>query len=152
MPESRSTDLAERVAQLEDERAIVATLYAYGAALDYGDKELFLGCFTPDADYLVEMRMQPDNGFRHRGHGELGAYFDGHTHAPSAYHKHITTNPHVTCDGDTARASSYFVRVDASDTSGPAVVLASGRYVDELARDAAGRWRIKSRRCEVENM
>ena len=30
---------------------------AYGEALDYGDRKLFLDCFTPDADYIVEMRL-----------------------------------------------------------------------------------------------
>ena len=38
MTEASQHALAERVAQLESERAIVATLYAYGNALDYGDR------------------------------------------------------------------------------------------------------------------
>ena len=152
MAEPSANDLAERLARLEDERAIVATLYAYGSAIDYGDRERFLDCFTPDADYVVTMRLNPDGGFRFRGRDELGAYFDSHTHAPAAYHKHVTSNPSVSCDGATASATSYFLRVDAAPASGPAVVLASGRYVDELARGADGRWRMRSRRCEVENL
>jgi hypothetical protein len=54
--------------------------------------------------------------------------------------------------GDTAEATSYFLRVDAGAESAPAVVVASGRYLDQLARDTDGRWRIRSRRCEVENL
>ena len=81
MPESSPTDVAERLARLEDERAIMATLYAYGTALDYGDRRLFLDCFTPDAEYVVEMRIGSDAGFRCDGHDALGVYFDGHTHA-----------------------------------------------------------------------
>jgi ketosteroid isomerase-like protein len=152
MPDAEAVDLAERLGRLEDERAIVATLYTYGAALDYGDKQAFLGCFTPDADYLVEMRIGREGSFRHRGHEELAAYFDSHTHAPGAYHKHVTVNPAVECGGDRARATSYFIRVDSTDQSGPAFVLASGRYVDELQRGSDGRWRISLRRCEVENL
>jgi ketosteroid isomerase-like protein len=148
----QSAELAERVARLEDERAIVATLYAYGEALDYGDRKLFLDCFTPDAEYAVEMRLGREGSFSYRGHDELTVYFDGHTHAPAAYHKHVTVNPVVVCDGDTATATSYFLRVDASAASGPAMVLASGRYIDDLVRDAGGRWLIRSRRCEVENL
>jgi len=152
MSEQSSGELAERLARLEDERAIAATLYAYGEALDYGDRRLFLDCFTPDADYFVEMRLGPEGSFSHHGHDELGAYFDGHTHAPAAYHKHVTVNPAISCDGATATATSYFLRVDSAPASGPAVVLASGRYVDDLIRDPGGRWRIRSRRCEVENL
>ena len=87
--------LAERVARMEDEREVVATLYTYGHALDYGDRGGFLDCFTPDADYVVEMRLGAEGNFRFHGHDELGAYFDGHTHAPDAWHKHVTVNPSV---------------------------------------------------------
>jgi hypothetical protein len=31
-------------------------------------------------------------------------------------------------------------------------VLAAGRYIDRFERGADGRWRIRSRRCEVENL
>lgn len=144
-------DLAARLRRLEDEAAIRETLHAYGAALDYGDREQFLGCFTRDAEYVVTMRLTPDGGMTFRGHDELGAYFDGHTHAPGAWHKHVTTNIRATVDGDTATADSYFLRVDAGADPAPATVLASGRYRDTLVRDG-GTWRIRSRRCEVENL
>lgn len=147
-----SNTLTERLDRLEAERAIVATLYAYGHALDYGDRDQFLGCFTTDAAYVVAMRIGSDRGFEFHGHGELTGYFEGHTHAPAAWHKHVTTNPIITVDGDRATATSYFVRVDAGAKAAPAVIVASGRYLDELDRDAAGRWRIRSRRCEVENL
>jgi ketosteroid isomerase-like protein len=152
MPDPTITELTDRLDRLEAERAIVATLYAYGSALDYGDRDRFLRCFTPDAEYVVDMRINGETGFTFRGHDELTQYFHDHTHAPDAWHKHITTNPSVTVHGDTADATSYFVRVDAGAESGPAVVLASGRYLDELTRDEDGAWRIRSRRCEVENL
>ena len=147
-----SDALSERLDRLESERAIVATLYAYGHALDYGDRKEFLGCFTTDAAYVVAMRVNADNGFEFHGHDELTGYFDNHTHAPEAWHKHITTNPMVTVNGDRASATSYFVRVDAGAESAPAAIAASGRYLDELSRDDDGHWRIRSRRCEVENL
>jgi hypothetical protein len=152
MSDLSSSDLVRRLVRLEDERGIVATLYAYGEALDYGDRRLFLECFTPDADYSVEMRLGPEGNFSYHGHDELTKYFEGHTHAPTAYHKHVTVNPAITCDGDTAAATSYFLRVDAGQEAGPATVVASGRYVDTLVRDNVGRWHIRTRRCEVENM
>ena len=149
---SAGDGLADRLDRLEAERAIVATLYAYGHALDYGDRDQFLGCFTPDAVYVVAMRIGTDRGFKFHGHRELTQYFDGHTHAPAAWHKHVTTNPMIRVEGDRATATSYFVRVDAGAKAAPAAIVASGRYLDELVRDATGGWRISSRRCEVENL
>jgi len=146
------TALAQRLDRLEAERAIVDVMYAYGSALDYGERDRFLQCFTPDADYVVDMRIGGDSGFAFHGHDELASYYDGHTHAPAAWHKHVTTNPSVSVDGGTATATSYFIRVDAGAESGPAIVLAAGRYLDDFARDEDGRWRIRSRRCEVENL
>jgi ketosteroid isomerase-like protein len=136
---------------MEDERAIVAILYRYGDALDHGDRDEFLDCFTPDAQYLVHMRMGSSDGLAFEGHEQLREYFDRHTHAPAAFHKHVTVNPLVTVNGAAADAQSYFLRVD-SPAAGPAVVLAAGRYIDHLERSPEGRWRIRSRRCEVENL
>ena len=45
--------LVERLDRLEAERDIAATMYAYGSAIDYGDRDRFLDCFTDDADYVV---------------------------------------------------------------------------------------------------
>jgi hypothetical protein len=144
-------DLADRVRRLEDERAILATLYRYGTSLDHDNRQEFLDCFAADAEYLVTMRVDPSNEFGFHGHEELGVYFDGHTHAPAAFHKHITTNPLVTVDGHTAGVESYFLRVD-SPGAGPAIVLAAGRYLDQFERGDDGRWRIRTRCCEVENL
>jgi 3-phenylpropionate/cinnamic acid dioxygenase small subunit len=144
--------LTERLDRLEAERAIVSTLYTYGSAIDYGNRDRFLDCFTADAEYVVTMRVDSGRGFAFHGHDELTTYFDSHTHAPAAWHKHVTTNPSITVDGNTAVATSYFLRVDADAESGPAVVVASGRYLDDLVRDEGGQWRIRSRRCEVENL
>jgi ketosteroid isomerase-like protein len=144
-------DLRDLLTRVNDERAIVAVLYRYGDALDQGDRDEFLDCFTPDAVYLVQMRLGSSEGFTFEGHEQLGAYFDGHTHAPAAFHKHVTVNPLLSVDGGAADAQSYFLRVD-SPTAGPAIVTAAGRYIDRLERGVDGRWRIRSRRCEVENL
>jgi ketosteroid isomerase-like protein len=152
MPDPEIEEVLERLDRFDAERAIVETMYAYGSALDYGDRDRFLQCFTDDADYVVDMRIGADGGFAFHGQEELTKYFEDHTHAPTAWHKHVTTNPSIEIHGDTARASSYFLRVDAGTESAPAYVLASGRYLDDFVRDEDGRWRIRSRRCEVENL
>jgi hypothetical protein len=86
------------------------------------------------------------------GHQQLGAYFDGHTHAPEAFHKHVTVNPIVLTAADGwAEVHSYFMRVD-SPVPGPAIVLAAGRYIDQFQEGDDGKWRIRERRCYVENL
>lgn len=51
-----------------------------------------------------------------------------------------------------AGLSMRAMRVDAGAEPGSPVIVASGRYADEFARNDAGDWRIRSRRCEVENL
>jgi len=89
MSDHDSTELLERLARLEDQAQICRTLYAYGSALDYGDRDQFLRCFTDDADYVVTMRTTGETAMHFRGHDQLGGYFDGHTHAPAAWHKRL---------------------------------------------------------------
>jgi len=144
-------DLTARVEAIEQERAILDVLYTYCSAIDYGDREAFLDCFTDDAVWQVPKRLDPATSAHVAGHEALRRFFDAHTHAPDAYHKHITLNPQIRRDGDTARVTSYFLRVDSPDAA-PAYIFASGRYVDDLVRERDGRWRIRSRTCEVENM
>ena len=146
-------ELAARLDRLEAERAIVQTMYAYGRALDYGDLDAFLDCFTDDADYVVDMRLGGPAVLKFHGRDELAGYHEWHTHAPNAWHKHVGTNPAVTVDGDTATAVSYFMRLDSdAETGAPSLVSSSGRYVDEFARGDDGGWRIRSRICDVENL
>lgn len=145
--------LSARLDRLEAERAIVETMYAYGRALDYGDREGFLDCFTDDADYVVDMRLGGAAVLSFHGREDLAGYHDWHTHAPDAWHKHVATNPAITIDGDTATAVSYFLRLDSdAETGAPSTVSSSGRYVDEFVRGDDGGWRIRSRRCDVENL
>jgi hypothetical protein len=133
-------------------------MYAYGRALDDGDRDAFLDWFTDDADsvvdhYVVDMRLGGCAVLSFHGRDELAGYHEWHTHAPDAWHQHVATNPAITIDGDTATAVSCFLRLDSdAETAAPSAVSSSGRYVDELVRGGDGAWRIGSRLCEVENL
>jgi hypothetical protein len=85
----------------------------------------------------------------HRGHEELVRFAANHTRAPERFHKHLLVEPVIAVTGDTATASSYFVRVD--DLAGVATIYAFGRYLDELVRGVDGRWRFAVRIAEVES-
>jgi hypothetical protein len=139
--------LRDRIQRLEDERAIVDVLHAYGPALDDGDEEAWGRCFTSDA--VWETTGPGVRRVHHlEGRDELVAFARRHTRAPEHLHKHCVFGSRLEVDCDTARSVSYFVRVDALP-DGPAV-FAMGRYHDDLRRDVDGTWRITRRRAEVE--
>lgn len=136
------TPIEERLRQLEDQQAILQTLYGYGHGLDYGLEDAWIDCFTEDAvlDWPGRALM--------RGHAELRVGFRAHTHAPAVYHKHVVVEPMVTIDGDTATVHSMFARLDRYP-DGPGI-RAFGRYRDRLVRGADGRWRFCERYPEIE--
>jgi ketosteroid isomerase-like protein len=135
--------LEERLRSLEDERAILDRLYAYGHSIDYGDRDEWVDCWAEDA----RLHWPSDRVFA--GRDSIAGAFDAHTHAPAVFHKHLLIEPRVSVDGDTARVSSYFMRMD----NGPAGPIARsfGRYRDLLVRCDDGYWRFTERRTELES-
>lgn len=148
MPVERT--LAERLQRVEDELAIHRLLGDYGRALDYGQEDRFVGCFTEDAVWIARRRSGHERTLR--GHDQLRSFARQHTRAPEVYHKHLVGNIDVVVGEATATATSYFVRLDVDETPGAApLVFATGRYLDELTRCEDGRWRITRRLAEVED-
>ena len=135
-------DIEQRLRRLEDEKAILDTLYAYGHGLDYGDEDAWIDCWTEDAEL-----DWPGRAFM-RGHAQLRAGFRAHTHAPALYHKHVVVEPMITIRGDSATVLSMFARLDRYP-DGPGI-RAFGRYRDTLVRCADGRWRFTQRLAEIE--
>lgn len=134
--------LEQRLRLLEDEQAILQTMYAYGHALDYGAEDEFRDCWDENA-VLYWTDREPA-----RGHDAIVSQFRSHTHAPGAYHKHLVIAPRIRIEGDRATATSYFVRLDRYP-DGPHV-RNFGRYHDVFTRCADGRWRFLERRAENE--
>ena len=144
-------ELIRRLAALEAERGVLATLYQYGHALDYGAEADWVDCFAAAAHYELRDRAAgtADSVRSYDGRDELAAFAAGHTRAPERFHKHLVADPLISVDGDRATASSYFIRLD--DVGGERVVYAFGRYRDELVRGADGRWRFAVRIAEIES-
>jgi ketosteroid isomerase-like protein len=137
-----SSSLAARVQLLEDERAILHTLYTYGHGIDYNLEREFLDCWTDDA--VLQWPDRPPLV----GRDAIAAAFRAHTHAPEVFHKHLLVEPRIEIDGDRARVDCYFVRLDDYE-EGPEI-RSFGRYRDVLVRCPDGRWRFSERRAERE--
>jgi hypothetical protein len=142
-------ELGAQVALLMAERGVLGTLYRYGHSIDYGHEEEWLDCFASDGIFDVRYRVGAKPSRRFEGHDDLAGFIAAHSRAPHRWHKHLLFEPLVTIDGDRATARSYFARLDAADDGTP-FVRAFGRYVDELARGADGKWRFVERIAEVE--
>jgi ketosteroid isomerase-like protein len=139
---SAMNDLEARLHALEDERAVLATLYRYGHSLDYGDLDSWMDLWSPTA------RLHwPQTGFI-TGADMFAEVFRAHTHAPEVYHKHLLIEPLAVVEGDRATAQSMFTRLDVYD--GVPKIRSFGRYLDVLVRCPDGRWRFEERMTEVE--
>ncbi len=148
-----SDGLSERLQALEDDQAILRTLYQYGHAMDNGPDVDFVDCFTTEGVWDVRMRATTIQSFQCRGHGEIEASLAGQTsmRAPALYAKHFVMDPLIAVTGDEASVQSYFLRVEPRG-AGPTQIVASGRYLDHLVRCADGRWRFTERIAEIDDM
>jgi SnoaL-like protein len=146
-------ELWARLQVLEDERAILTTLYQYGHAMDYGPDADFLDCFTDDGIWDVRMRRTPDGAFTCAGRAEIAASLEAQTsvRAPALYAKHLLVEPRIVLDGDAASVDSYFLRIEPRDDAATQIV-ASGRYLDRLIRCDDARWRLTQRIAEIDDM
>jgi hypothetical protein len=138
--------LEERIQRLEDERAVLRTLYQYAHSLDYGPEEAFVDVFTPNGRWTRATGRFPDASSQ--GSSEFAAMYRRHTHAPEVFHKHLVANPSVEVEGDLARARFYFVYV-SEHPDGP-YIRAFSRCNDTLVRCKDGVWRIDERVSELE--
>jgi ketosteroid isomerase-like protein len=135
--------IEERLQQLEDEQAIRQCLYTYGHALDYGLRDEWVDLWSERA-----VLHWPHESYR--GPAAIAGAYDGHSHAPEAYHKHFLVEPRIRVERDRATVDSYFTRINDSP-QGP-LLRSFGRYRDVLVRCDDGRWRFLERRLERESL
>jgi hypothetical protein len=132
-----------------DERAILRVLYAYCHAIDYGEEARWVGLFTSDGIFHVDLpRGLPP--IHCAGKPELAAFVAAHPRAPAALHKHLLLNPLIELQGDEARVASYFQLL--LDIDGTPQTYCFGRYLDQLVRSTDGAWRFKERVAQVQSM
>ena len=64
--------------------------------------------------------------------------------------RHVTANPVIAVDGDSATCTSSYVVFQGTDAL-PLQPIVTGRYADTFARDGDDRWRFTQRRYAIDH-
>jgi uncharacterized protein (TIGR02246 family) len=124
-------------AQIEDRRAIDDLFTRYCCALDNGEVETVVGCFTVDAvlkSPVIDLQ----------GHEAIRAFAGRFAaqRAAGTQFRHMVTNIAATIAGDRAQATAYLLVLISQD--GNHRTLPPGRYECELVKER-GQWRFSRR-------
>ncbi len=142
-------DLLARLEHLENERGVLATLHRYGHAIDAGDEQAWVDCFTADGTFFAQGRHGHHTALDVTGRDALQAFIIEHSRRPYAYHLHCIVEPVIVVDGERARADSYFFVLMEHERR--PVLRVFGRYRDELVHEADGRWRFRRRTATIDS-
>lgn len=136
---ARLTALERSVRELADREEIRALIIRYASHLDARRLREYAELFAPDGTWTggLGTATGPDAIVRLLEGGLV------QLDLPSGGTYHLTFNPIVHVDGDTATATSRYAYLVRDDTDRPVVSLI-GHYEDELVRRAEG-WRFRRR-------
>ncbi|HVY16794.1 MAG TPA: nuclear transport factor 2 family protein [Rhodopila sp.] len=123
---------------IEDRFGINDLFVRYTCALDAGDAETVIDCFTEDGTLV-----SPAVG-EHTGRPAITAFAHrfARFQASGSQLRHVISNLVMSVDGDRAHATCYLTVFLTKD--GQSRLLAPGRYDCEL-RKAGGQWRFQRR-------
>ena len=87
------------------------------------------------------------------GAAEMRAMWDAQTvlYGGSPRTRHVTANPVIDVDGETATCTSSYVVFQGLDDL-PLQPIVTGRYADTFTRDDNGRWRWAQRRYAIDHV
>jgi SnoaL-like domain len=134
---------------LLDERAINAVMNEYCHAMDTGQHERWMKCFTVDAVYDVAL---PDGRVYARLNGELDLRHFIANYPVLPGHKHVYVTPVFDVDPDagTATVQAYWFMLSGGENK--AGISSLGSVRDVFVKGADGCWRMKERRVATEGM
>jgi uncharacterized protein (TIGR02246 family) len=123
---------------IEDRLAINDLFVRYTCALDAGDAETVIDCFTEDGTLV-----SPAVG-EHTGRAAITAFAHrfARFQASGSQLRHVISNLMTTVSGERAQATCYLTVFLTKD--GASRLLAPGRYECEL-RKTGGQWRFQRR-------
>jgi len=125
----------------EDRLAIQDLLARYAWALDTGDVDSFVACFTPDAVVIEEVFEEPDRWVGHEGIRRLAEHFRAVPDFPGRQHHVGQTIIEGTAPIWTARSFAFVTECRGEP---PYVVRFTGYYEDKLVK-VDGEWLLKER-------
>ena len=126
---------------VEDRIAINDLLARYAWALDTGDVDALVACFTPTAVVIEEVFEEPDRWEGADGIRRLGEHFRNVPNFPGRQH-HVSQ---LLVEGGNSRCSARsFVFVTECRGEPPYVLRFTGYYDDQLVK-LDGRWLFKQR-------
>jgi ketosteroid isomerase-like protein len=136
-------ELAARVRELEDERAISDVLMRLSDAFVQIELESWLDCFTEDAVFTMRRTAGGPLANDMKGHAELVPWFVEHgERVPLGVSNQLLGQLRVSVDGNTAEATSLaaiYHRLDDVPT-----LFSTVRFADTLVRCADGKWRVQA--------
>jgi uncharacterized protein (TIGR02246 family) len=137
-----------------DDRAEIENLSArYLVAMDAGDTETYISCFTEDGvldwvrgvEHGREAIRKAISGFG----SARAAVPDGATSRPRT--RHVVLNHVINVKGDTASTLAYWVAFTNNTPQKDVQVMYFGHYEDELVKQN-GRWLFKKRKVYNESL
>ena len=128
---------------VEDRLALQDLIAAYSWALDTGDSEGLVACFTEDARMVEEVFEDPDIWEGHEGIRGLARHYFNAPGFPGRQH-HVTQVQYFPQGDGTVRMRGFaFVTECAGEP--PYLLRFTGWYEDQAVKDSNGRWRFRSR-------
>jgi hypothetical protein len=128
---------------IEDRLALQDLMAAYSWALDTGDVEGLVACFTQDAHMVEEVFEDPDIWAGHDGIRKLAQHYFNAPGFPGRQH-HVTQVQYFPHDANMVGMRG-FAFVTECNGEPPYLLRFTGYYEDLAVRSADGRWRFKSR-------
>ena len=126
-----------------DRLALQDLIAAYSWALDTGDEEALVACFTPDARMVEEVFEDPDIWEGHDGIRGLARHYFNAPGFPGRQH-HVT-QIQFTPQEDRSVNMRSFAFVTECEGEPPYVLRFTGWYEDQAVKGDDGRWRFASR-------
>lgn len=128
---------------IEDRLALEDLLAAYAWALDTGDVDGLVACFTPDARMVEEVFEDPDIWEGHAGIRGIAEHYRNAEGFPGRQH-HVSQVQYMPQTDGVVRMRS-FAFVTECEGEPPYLLRFAGYYEDEAVRCDDGAWRFRQR-------
>ena len=131
-----------------DYEEIRQLLARYNFAIDLGDPDGWVACFTPEGAFeCIGVPEGSPLGGRHEGAAALLAYAKTHYATAKGHARHWNWNLEISGDGAMATMRCYLLALRVP--SAPAVVGGTGIYRDRL-RKVGGAWLFEERHVTID--